>query len=99
MNAMKATTFAFAAALLALNGCSTYRVMAFKDHPQGAATRFETMKTTSYVGLYSTAEHIFWMCKDKEDVLECERRCGSGTDLECPSASASAMGGISTNVR
>ncbi|MCC6526516.1 MAG: hypothetical protein IT373_27960 [Polyangiaceae bacterium] len=94
-----------AAALSLLGGCVRYQVLAASDQGDERrknpgtlpVTQLETLKTTNYYFVI-TIEHQFWLCQDSGDTLLCDRRCGSGTDLECPALSAGG-GTITSNVR
>lgn len=80
-----------------VSGCVNYRVVNVVDHHAQGTTQLETMKTTDYL-FAATVEHQFWLCDDKGTELVCERRCGEGTDLQCPAAAGTGIG-ITTNVR
>ncbi len=84
-------------ALSGLSACTSYKVLAFADHPVHPVTRLETLRLDDY-WVSASVQHQYWLCQDQGDTLSCTRKCGEGTDLECPSATGVA-GGISTNTR
>jgi hypothetical protein len=43
----------------------------------------ETLDTTDY-WLWSDHEHVFWSCAESGDALDCSRRCGKDSGLDCP---------------
>ena len=78
-------------------GCTRYAIRGASDHQDYKVTALEVTKMTNHV-FWTSAEHVFWMCRDEGDTLVCKRRCGGDTDLECPAATG-GMGGITSNVR
>jgi hypothetical protein len=82
---------------LLLGGCfSSRRVLRFEDHSEKKITSLETYKMSTFLLLCPKGEHEFWLCEDKGDVLDCSKKCGGDTGLECPGWAASLGGSGNT---
>jgi hypothetical protein len=77
----------FSLGLLALaSGCFNRQLVRFQTHEAKPVVLMETLDTTDY-WLWSDNEHVFWSCAESSDALNCSRRCGKDSGLECPELS------------
>ena len=71
------------AAVTLASGCFNRQLLRFQTHAQKPVVLMETLDTTDY-WLWSDDEHVFWSCAESSDALNCSRRCGKDSGLECP---------------
>lgn len=79
------------------SGCFNRQLLRFRSHETKPVILMETIDSTSYV-FWRDDEHVFWSCAEANDTLECTRRCGKGSDLDCPAVSI-FTDGVGTNTR
>ena len=65
------------------SGCFNRQLVRFQTHEQKPVVLMETLDTTDY-WLWSDSEHVFWSCAETGDALNCARRCGKESGLDCP---------------
>ena len=78
-------------------GCVKQSILSFDDHHKFPVTTLQVFVSKNYY-VYRQNEHRFYMCTDAGDKLLCKRACGGTTDIECPTAIGTDVGGAS-NVR
>ena len=66
-----------------LSGCFNRQLVRFETHPSKQVVLMETLDTHDY-WLWSDHEHVFWSCAESGDKLNCSRRCGKDSGLDCP---------------
>jgi hypothetical protein len=79
------------------SGCFSRQLVRFGTHAQKPVVLLETVDTHNYL-VWTDHEHVFWSCAEANSELRCTRRCGSGTDLQCPEF-AVFQDAVGTNVR
>lgn len=65
------------------SGCFNRQLVRFQTHEQKPVVLMETLDTTDY-WMWSDEEHVFWSCAESGDALNCARRCGKDSGLDCP---------------
>lgn len=84
-------------ALTLTSACSTSRILGAQDHGAMPVTHVEILKSSNFI-FWSSAEHVFLLCRDAGTDLICQRECGGPQELECPTSTVSD-GIQSSNVR
>ncbi len=85
-----------AAAALLGTACVHRNLTSVRDVPNSNITLIETADLLDLY-VYKQVKHVFWQCQEKARTLTCERACGAGTDLECPTAEGLSVS--SSNLR